>query len=205
MKKVPFLASLAILMGLLTSTVNAIEEPAYEVLQSWDGKNIQVRLYAPRVLARTAMTEGENSGFRVLAAYIFGGNETEQEIAMTAPVQRSMAESPNPNMAFVMPSEFTIESLPAPNDERVQFSEEPAYHAAVIRFTGRATDVRVEEHWLTLSAFLESESIETTGQPTLNQYNPPWTLPFMRRNEIIVPVAKQRSDRTSRAATKNDL
>ena len=73
---------------------------------------------------------------------------------MTAPVQRSIAESPNPNMAFVMPSEFTIESLPAPNDERVQFSEEPAYNAAVIRFTGRATEERVEEHWLTLSAFL---------------------------------------------------
>lgn len=88
-----------------------------------------------------------------------------------------------------MPAEFTIESLPKPNDDRVQFSEEPAYHAAVIRFSGRATEERVEAHWQALSNFLESESIEPTGPPTLNQYNPPWTLPFMRRNEIIVPIA----------------
>lgn len=191
MKNVPLLTLLAILMGLLTSNVNAIEEPAYEVLQSWGQENIELRLYAPRVLARTPMTEGENSGFRVLAAYIFGGNEAEQKIAMTAPVQRSMGESPDPNMAFVMPSEFTIESLPKPDDDRVQFSKEPAYHAAVIRFSGRATEERVEAQWQALSNFLESESIEPTGPPTLNQYNPPWTLPFMRRNEIIVPIARQ--------------
>ena len=83
-----------------------------------------------------------------------------------------------------------MNELPAPDDARVKFREEPAYHAAVIRFSGRATDSRVDEHWALLTAFLASQKIETNGRPTLNQYNPPWTLPFMRRNEIIVPIVE---------------
>jgi hypothetical protein len=91
-------------------------------------------------------------------------------------------------MAFVLPAEYEITELPKPDDSRVRFQEEPAYHAAAIRFSGRATDSRVDEQWELLSAFLAAQNISTTGRPTLNQYNPPWTLPFMRRNEIIVPI-----------------
>jgi len=123
----------------------------------------------------------------VLAGYIFGGNAEEQKIAMTAPVQQSMAGERE--MAFMMPAEYALEDLPQPEDQRVSFREAPAYTAAVIQFSGLASAEKADENWQQLRRFLTAEGIDITGDPTLNQYNPPWTLPFMRRNEIIVPVA----------------
>ena len=64
-----------------------------------------------------------------------------------------------------------------------------AYTAAVIQFSGWASADKADENWQQLRRFLIAEGIDIIGEPTLNQYNPPWTLPFMRRNEIIVPVA----------------
>jgi DNA gyrase inhibitor GyrI len=81
-----------------------------------------------------------------------------------------------------------MEELPTPDDSRVEFREEPAYRAAVIRFSGWVNDKKAERYWQTLITFLEEQGIQPVGDPTLNQYNPPWTPPFMRRNEIIVAV-----------------
>lgn len=167
-------------------SANAIEEPAFEVRQRWDEEQIEIREYAPRVMAVTEMTERENDGFRVLAGYIFGGNAREQEIAMTAPVQQTM--SGPAEMAFMMPAEYAFDELPEPNDARVVFRQAPAYTAAVIRFSGWANAEKADANWQKLRGFLIKEGIEIVGEPTLNQYNPPWTLGFLRRNEIIVPV-----------------
>lgn len=176
------------LAAALPLTATAIEEPAYDLVEAWDEPDVEIRHYEPRILAMTEMAAGENTGFRVLAGYIFGGNGLKQEIAMTAPVQRSMPGVSNSEMAFVLPAEYSMAELPVPDDDRVKFRQEPAYHAAVIRFNGRATDSRVDEQWALLTRFLDAQQIQTSGRPTLNQYNPPWTLPFMRRNEIIVPI-----------------
>ena len=165
----------------------AIEEPVYQVEKAWEAEQIEIRAYAPRVMAVTGMDEDTDAGFRVLAGYIFGGNAEEEKIAMTAPVQQSMAGEKE--MAFMMPAEYALEDLPAPEDQRVSFREAPAYTAAVIQFSGWASAEKADEKWQQLRGFLISEGIDITGEPTLNQYNPPWTLPFMRRNEIIVPVA----------------
>ena len=178
-----------------TMTAQAIEEPAFEVQQSWESEQIEIRHYAPRVIAVTEMAGRKDDGFRVLAGYIFGGNTREQEIAMTAPVQQTM--SGPAEMAFMMPSEYALDDLPAPNDERVAFRQEPAYTAAVIRFSGWADAEKADEHWQKLRGFLIKEGIEIVGEPTLNQYNPPWTLPFLRRNEIIVPVNREGSKKES--------
>ena len=195
------LARVALLMvALVPALATAIEEPAYELVASWDDSGVEIRYYEPKVLATTNMAAGESSGFRVLAGYIFGGNAAEQEIAMTAPVQRTMPANNGGEMAFVMPAEFEIEDLPEPDDQRVRFVQEPAYHAAVIRFSGRMTEDKVDEQWQLLSGFLADKGIETLGPPTLNQYNPPWTLPFMRRNEIIIPVTYPIADETRTAA-----
>jgi len=167
-------------------SANAIEEPAFEVRQRWDEEQIEIREYAPRVMAVTEMAERENDGFRVLAGYIFGGNAREQEIAMTAPVQQTM--SGPAEMAFMMPAEYAFDELPEPNDARVAFRQAPAYTAAVIRFSGWANAEKADANWQKLRGFLIKERIEIVGEPTLNQYNPPWTLGFLRRNEIIVPV-----------------
>ena len=123
-----------------------------------------------------------------MAGYIFGGNTAEQKIAMTAPVQTSMAGSAVQEMAFVMPSQFGESDLPEPNDPAIDLRPMSGYVAAVIAFSGRASASTAETHWKQLREFLEESNFEAVGPPTLNQYNPPWTLPFLRRNEIIVPI-----------------
>jgi hypothetical protein len=173
--------------SVMTTQAIAIEEPVYQVEKAWETEQIEIRVYVPRVMAVTEMTEDSNGGFRVLAGYIFGGNAEEQEIAMTAPVQQSMEG--DREMAFMMPAEYALEDLPEPEDQRVSFREAPAYTAAVIQFSGWASAEKADENWQQLRRFLIAEGIDITGEPTLNQYNPPWTLPFMRRNEIMVPVA----------------
>jgi len=178
---------ISLVTSLMTTQAIAIEEPVYQVEKAWETEQIEIRAYAPRVMAVTEMAEDSNGGFRVLAGYIFGGNAEEQEIAMTAPVQQSMEG--DREMAFMMPAEYALEDLPEPEDQRVSFREAAAYTAAVIQFSGRASSEKADENWQQLRRFLIAEGIDITGEPTLNQYNPPWTLPFMRRNEIIVPVA----------------
>ena len=178
---------ISLVTSVMATQAIAIEEPVYQVEKAWEAEQIEIRAYAPRVMAVTGMDEDSDSGFRVLAGYIFGGNAQEQKIAMTAPVQQSMAGEKE--MAFMMPAEYALEDLPEPEDQRVSFREAPAYTAAVIQFSGSASAEKADENWQQLRRFLIAEGIDITGEPTLNQYNPPWTLPFMRRNEIIVPVA----------------
>ena len=173
--------------SVMTTQAIAIEEPVYQVEKAWEAEQIEIRAYAPRIMAVTGMNEDSDSGFRVLAGYIFGGNAEEQKIAMTAPVQQTMAGEKE--MAFMMPAEYALKDLPQPEDQRVSFREAPAFTAAVIQFSGWASAEKADENWQQLKRFLIAEGIDITGEPTLNQYNPPWTLPFMRRNEIIVPVA----------------
>ena len=109
----PFLISLySCVMMLVSSTASAIEEPSYNVVKSWDELSVEIRDYDARILAVTKMGQGANAGFGVLAGYIFGGNETAQEIAMTAPVQRTIPAQASEEMAFVRPSEFAMEELP---------------------------------------------------------------------------------------------
>ncbi len=178
---------ISLVTSVMTTQAIAIEEPVYQVEKAWEAEQIEIRAYAPRIMAVTGINEDSDSGFRVLAGYIFGGNAEEQKIAMTAPVQQTMAGEKE--MAFMMPAEYALEDLPQPEDQRVSFREAPAYTAAVIQFSGWASAEKADENWQQLQRFLIAEGIDITGEPTLNQYNPPWTLPFMRRNEIIVPVA----------------
>ena len=178
---------ISLVTSVMTTQAIAIEEPVYQVEKAWEAERIEIRAYAPRIMAVTGMNEDSDSGFRVLAGYIFGGNAEEQKIAMTAPVQQTMAGEKE--MAFMMPAEYALKDLPQPEDQRVSFREAPAYTAAVIQFSGWASAEKADENWQQLQRFLIAEGIDITGEPTLNQYNPPWTLPFMRRNEIIVPVA----------------
>ena len=177
----------SLVTSVMTTQAIAIEEPVYQVEKAWEAEQIEIRAYAPRIMAVTGMNEDSDSGFRVLAGYIFGGHAEEQKIAMTAPVQQTMAGEKE--MAFMMPAEYALKDLPQPEDQRVSFREAPAYTAAVIQFSGWASAEKADENWQQLQRFLIAEGIDITGEPTLNQYKPPWTLPFMRRNEIIVPVA----------------
>jgi len=165
----------------------SIEEPKYELLDTLD--NVELRLYGPSIQATTALRSGNQttSGFRRLAGYIFGGNDSGQTIAMTAPVQETLTAGPSV-MAFTMPSGFSMESLPTPDSEKVVLREVPERLVASLSFGGWATSGKVERKTASLLETLERYNATVEGDPILNQYNPPWTLPFMRRNEIVVEI-----------------
>lgn len=164
-----------------------IEEPAWQLRDSFDG--VELRDYAPSIQAKTVLAHGgeTSTGFRRLAGFIFGGNDRSQKIAMTAPVQETLQEQ-GPVMAFTMPSRYSLAELPRPVDARITLEEVPARTVAVLRFSGWATDAAVARRTRQLLSALEQRDIAPVGVPSLNQYNPPWTPPFLRRNEIMVEV-----------------
>ncbi len=145
-------------------------------------------------------------GFRRLAGYIFGGNkplagtvpvglkqDNTVRIAMTAPV--GMATTGGGwRMTFTMPAGSTLQNLPLPNDPRVTLREIGPRQVAVLRFSGRATESRAKEQEVRLQQALSRESLVGLGQPELQQYDPPWTVPFLRRNEIWIELDSRQAD-----------
>ena len=164
-----------------------IEEPEWHLVDTLDG--VELRHYSPSIQARTTLDgSGQTSvGFRRLAGFIFGGNDRSQTIAMTAPVQETLQDS-LPTMAFTMPGKYDIDELPAPEDDRVVIVDVPERTLAVIRFSGWATRGKIARNSMKLLQTLEQNGIEPVSGTTLNQYNPPWTPPFLRRNEISVEI-----------------
>jgi SOUL heme-binding protein len=196
--------------GLVASQTFAgddIETPRYEVVSTHDA--FEVRRYAPRLVAEVEVTgsprEATSAGFRVLADYIFGNNTARGSIAMTAPVDRRATSEPIAMTApvdrrkvgederwvvtFTMPSRYTLETLPAPNDERVQIRVVPTAHFAAVRFSGAPSEARVQERMNALLAVVDAEGLQAAGSPpTYARYDPPWTLPMLRRNEILLEL-----------------
>ena len=197
-------AALAALPAMAT-----IEEPAFDTLKQ--GGDFEIRRYAPMIVAET-WVEGDlggasNEGFRVIAGYIFGNNVAasgagSEKVSMTAPVTMEAAPAkiamtapvttePEGNryrMHFVMPSRYTMATLPRPKDDRVKLREVPAKTMAVVKFSGFAGEGKVKEKTGELLAWVKAGGFEPAGTPQLARYDPPWTLPFLRRNEVMVPV-----------------
>ena len=173
------------------SMAGDIEEPEWHLVDTLD--DVELRHYSPSVQARTTLDgSGETSvGFRRLAGFIFGGNDRSEQIAMTAPVQETLQDA-LPTMAFTMPGAYQIQDLPAPEDDQVVIVDVPARTLAVIRFSGWATRGKIARNSRQLFETLEQYGIEPVSGTTLNQYNPPWTPPFLRRNEISVEIASDR-------------
>jgi len=194
-----------------------VEQPDYTVLKEGDG--YEMRRYAPYIVARVAVqgeADGAaNRGFRPLADYIFGNNtargentEGSEKVAMTTPVIQQPAESkkiamttpviqePRENteadthwVSFIMPSGYEMDELPEPNNDDVRLERVPAQTLAVIRFTWLGGMDRMYKKEDKLRHALAADGIEVTGKPIYAQYDPPWTLPFLRRNEVMLPVA----------------
>ena len=167
-----------------------LEEPAYELLRKYRG--FEVRKYVDTIQARVS-TKGMNYGesarpFRRIAGYIFGGNERQQSIAMTAPVHmwQSGEES---LMAFTMPSEHNMKDLPKPNDSGVELLHVEGEVVAVLKFSGLSRPSKSLRLQNKLRKLVEAEGLTTSGNPKLAVYdNPMSTLPFLRRNEIHLPI-----------------
>ena len=160
--------------------------------------------------------EAARKGFPIVAGYIFGDNTSKDKIAMTAPVNTEADESEKIAMtapvntekiamtvpvnteqekadgtykiSFVMPSEYTLETLPIPNDSRVSIKEVPSHKVAVKRFTWSVSESAVKAQEEALLTALARDGVETVGAINVARYNPPWTMPFMLRNEVQVEV-----------------
>ena len=182
-----------------------VETPNYTVASTHQG--FEVRRYDPRLIAEVTVSgtpkQASNDGFRILADFIFGNNTKRSKVAMTAPVDRSPSEAIAMTapvdrsadgeswvIAFTMPSKYTLETLPAPNDARVRIRELPAQRFAVQRFSGAPTEAALERR---IEAFIvavdEAGLVRSGAAPTYARYDPPWTPSFMRRNEIFVELA----------------
>jgi DNA gyrase inhibitor GyrI len=197
------IAVAAIAWGPMASNV---EQANYAVVES--AGDIELRDYAPMIVAEVQVSgdrkDAINQGFRLIADYIFGNNISQQKlsmtapvtqqpsekIAMTAPVMQEAAESGSWNVRFVMPSNYTMETLPKPNKDAVKLMQVAGKRFAVIRFSGTADESSLKEHTDALNAFLLKKKLSATSKPTYGFFNPPWTLPFLRRNEVMVEVDK---------------
>lgn len=209
MRLIVFLTSI-----LIASTALATEEPKYTLLEK--SEPFELRSYAPLIVAEVKV-EGDldaasNQGFRLIAAYIFGKNQVAEKISMTAPVGIESAE-PNQSakiamtapvsiegnkanegasgqwtVSFVMPSEYTLASLPKPLNPQVKIREVPAEKRAVITFSGFYNEEKVQEKTQALREWMKVKNLRPASEPQFARYNPPWTLPFMRRNEVMIRV-----------------
>lgn len=172
------------------------EQQPYEVL--WKSDQLEARFYPKAVMASvtdssSSYRSSSNQNFRVLAGYIFGGNEKNQSIAMTAPVHMAFNENGS-EMSFVMPAHMKLDELPAPKDRGVRFSEVGEKYVVAIRFGGWASDERIAENAEKLVSALRSMGIEIGSEPWYMGYNPPFQL-VNRRNEVAVEIGKSDVER----------
>jgi hypothetical protein len=191
-------------------TAMATEEPKYDVILT-EG-DFEVRQYARMVIAETLVAgtqdEASSAGFRAIAGYIFGDNRradaSATKIAMTAPVtlekqpasQKIEMTAPVTmdrngdkwRVHFVMPSQYALADLPKPNNPKVQLREIPAKKIAALRFSGFAGEDKVTTKTKALTDWVIAKGLAAVNTPQLARYDPPWTLPFMRRNEVLVEV-----------------
>ncbi|HEU5037399.1 MAG TPA: heme-binding protein [Nocardioides sp.] len=168
------------------------EEQPYEVVGEYAG--FELRSYPEHVVAETRVQgsfEGVGTAsFRRLFAYIGGRNAGAQKVAMTAPVvqEREDEAADSYVVGFVMPSGLRVDGAPEPTDPRVRLRRIPAHTAAALRFSGRWTGRRYEEHAERLMSAVQAAGLEVVGRPRFARFDPPWTPWFRRRNEVVVPV-----------------
>jgi effector-binding domain-containing protein len=194
-----------VLTACLSGTImSQVEQPKYTILDS--AGEIEVRQYEPMIVAEVEV-RGErmkalNQGFRLIADYIFGNNLSSKKVAMTAPVTQAAGEKiamtapvtqdgsgDSWKVRFVMPAGYTLDSLPKPKNQEIRLLAVPARKTVVIRFSGYNTDKNINSHHETILKYIADHHLSVAGAATTAFYNPPWTLPFLRRNEIMIELS----------------
>lgn len=180
-------ALLALWIGWGYFSVKNLEKPSYTVAEK--NKDYEIRQYDAYIVAEVTVKgnyqQATNEGFTKIADYIFGNNTSSEKIAMTTPVVNSEPENPinERTIAFIMPSKYTLETLPKPNNEEVRLREVPEQRIAVHTFSWWVTEKRLNQKKTLLKDTLEKDRLVFTEIQSA-RYNPPWTPPFMMRNEI---------------------
>lgn len=173
--------------------MSRVEQAAYTVLRS-EGP-IQIRHYPSMIVAEVDVGGDRrpaiSRGFRMIAGYIFGANAGAERVAMTAPVlqqRRSYEGPPRWLVRFVMPSKWTMETLPQPTDRQVSLKAIPHETYAAITFSGFHFAWALDHQTKVLKRFMKRERLNGDGPPVMAFFDPPWTLPTRRRNEIMIRV-----------------
>lgn len=204
--RLPVLLGLPLLAAACASS--NVEEPSFALKLS-DG-SFQVREYAPVIVAETTVRGdawgSRFEGFGPLADYIFAKDRAGEKIAMTAPVTQAPREkiamtapvTQQPaagdawTIAFTMPAGYTMQSLPAPSNPNVKLIEQPSRTMAVYSFSGLASDADMADAQRVLMQKVSQAALKPKGEPVFAFYDPPWTLAFLRRNEVMVEVGSQK-------------
>lgn len=190
MKALWITLAVACLVGVavLSRAVFALETPSYALVSKKGA--LEVRSYEPVTLASTDLQgdyrNSSRGGFRVIANYIFGGNQSSEKIAMTAPVLVENPSAPKYKMAFVMPAVSVQEGLPAPSSTDLVLQQQQWGQVAVWSFGGWATQERLEREWPKMQTALQAMGVHADQYDWIAQYNPPSLPPPFRHNEIWV-------------------
>ena len=191
---------------LVVKSAMAIEKAKYTVLEKEAG--FEIRQYDPQIVAET-FVEGDlenagNEGFRRLYAYISGENTKNQSISMTAPVSQEtgskkiamtapVEQEKKDNrwrITFLMPAEYTLETLPEPNDTRVRLTEESGRLMVAVKYSGTWSEEGYEKNRALLEEYIHKRGLTKTGEPVWARYDPPFMPWFLRRNEVLIPIEK---------------
>lgn len=193
---------------MFSNAAMAIEEPKFTLLEK--EQSFELRQYEPKLIAEVLvdgdMNEASSKGFKLIADFIFGNNTAQsgksEKISMTAPVAvKASAEKISMTapvglqqsnkgwrVYFVMPSQYTLQTLPKPNNPQVSIKLIPAQKFAVVRFSGLVGEEKMTMKQTELNQWIERKKFKALSNPEFARYNPPWTLPFLRRNELMVEV-----------------
>jgi effector-binding domain-containing protein len=198
----------AFTLFVFSNAAMATEEPKFTLIEKEEA--FELRTYAPKIIAEVLvdgdMSEASGNGFKLIADFIFGNNTaqsgksekismtapvsvkaTSEKISMTAPVGLQQANN-GWRVYFVMPSQYTMQTLPKPNNPKVNIKLMPEQKFAVIRFSGLVGEEKMDAKLAELNQWIARKNLKVLGSPELARYNPPWTLPFLRRNELMVEV-----------------
>lgn len=207
MKWIGFVVGIVIIAIIVVGPLmSRVEQPKYEVLEK-DG-SFELRAYQSQIIAEVCL-HGERKdvikrGFRILADYIFGKNSLEQSISMTAPVEQEkgeeiamtapvvqeedLDESGRWCVRFAMPVTYTLATLPKPLDPAIKIKALPPRRQLALQFSGAPSEETLADKRLEVMEYAEKKGFEVVGRPAYAFYNPPWTLPFLRRNEVLVEI-----------------
>jgi hypothetical protein len=172
----------------------AIQTPEYKVIKK-EG-SFELREYSDFIIAKVEVhakkyDEAANRGFKLLADFIFGNNTKKVTISMTAPVgeeEISAVKDHTYVISFTMPKHYSLENLPVPNNKAVTFEKIPSHKVAVIRFSGFVNERTIKKKRNELETWITEQRVNPQGNFSSARYDPPWTLWFLRRNEVMVSV-----------------
>lgn len=194
---------------LFNGSLMAIEEPSYKVIEKFD--EFELRQYQDLIVAEVQVTgqfdDVGNEAFRILAGYIFGKNQKQTKMAMTAPVNQFPLKSPEQNLVniedqgnatflvqFMMPSKYSMQDLPAPDDERVKLRKIEGRLVAARKYSGTWSQKRYERNKKVLLEAMGKNQLRVLSAPVFARYNSPFSLWFLRRNEVLINTEKNKVD-----------